>query len=151
MTPGRHTRLPLFRNQGPGSRDYRASRALSRSRQRVRLAAAGCSDRRSPTATLSADKWASGSPCQPALHPTHTSPRASSGRRKMWKGRSMPGRCARLPNRKRVVVRVCALAAQDAHPKQEAVEALEEEVGAESHTDSSSRCDHHGAVMMPPM
>lgn len=28
---------------------------------------------------------------------------------------------------KRVVVRVCALAAQDAHPKQEAVEALEEE------------------------
>ena len=29
---------------------------------------------------------------------------------------------------KRVVVRVCALAAQDAHPKQ-AVEALEEEVG----------------------
>lgn len=87
----------------------------------------------------------------PASFASHTSPRASSGRRKMWKGRSMPGRCARLPNRKRVVVRVCALAAQDAHPKQEAVEALEEEVGAESHTDSSSRCDHHGAVMMPPM
>ena len=70
-----HTIALRFRNQAPqgesNNRDYRASRALSRSRQRVRLAG--------------------------------------------------------LPDA-RVVVRVCALAAQDAHPKQ-AVEALEEEVG----------------------
>jgi len=84
----------------------------------------------------------------PASFASHTSPESEQRPEEDVEGQ-VDARAV-CETTKRVVVRVCALAAQDAHPKQ-AVEALEEEVGAESHTDSSSRCDHHGAVMMPPM